>query len=333
MKIIGHKNKKSLICQVSENLNSKLAIGQSKHSDKINKINSKDKIYSYGTYNAYLQQCIQFTKWCKAEHKCKTLNDCRIYVDEYLQKNIDENKSPYTIKLQASALAKLYGCSAYDFINTPKRLRKDIKRSRATQINAKSDFEKFCICTGLRRREITALRGSALIENDGQFYIQIYNGKGGRERLAEICGTKEEIAFVVQKMKNAENNKVFSKISYTDIHAMRAAYASRIYNKYARQKSEYANERLIMYHNRVIKTYNSKNIDIKNNLEYYDYSPQTGYTLNPGYKDVRTAYYCRQDKKHICYDRLALLKCSQNLGHNRACIVADHYLWHDKTIK
>ncbi len=329
MKIIGHKNKKSLICQVSENLNSKLAIGQSKHSHKINKINSKDKIYSYGTYNAYLQQCIQFVKWCKAEHKCKTLNECRIYIDEYLQKNIDEKKSPYTIKLQASALAKLYGCSACDFINTPKRLRKDIKRSRATQIKGNTEFEKFCICTGLRRREITALRGSALIEKDGQYYIHIKNGKGGRERYAEICGTKDEIAFVVQKMKNAEDSKVFSKIPYIDIHAMRAIYASRIYNKHARQKSEYKNERLIMYHNRVIKTYSSKNIDIKNNLEYYDYTPQTGYTLKPGYKDVRTAYYCRQDKKHICYDRLALLKCSQNLGHNRACVVADHYLWAD----
>ena len=327
MKIIGHKNKKSLICQVSENLNSKLAIGQSKHSDKINKISSKDKIYSYGTYNAYLQQCIHFVKWCKQAHKCKALADCRCYVDEYLKKNIDTNKSPYTIKLQASALAKLYGCTAYDFINTPKRLRKNIKRSRATQINAKSDFERFCICTGLRRREITALRGSALVENAGQFYIQIYNGKGGRKRLVEICGTKEEIAFVVQKMKNAEDNKVFSKIPYTDIHAMRTAYASRIYNKYARQKSEFRNERLIMYHNRVVKTYTSKNIDINNNLEYYDYSPQTDYTLKPGYKDVKSAYYCRQDKKHICYDRLALLKCSQNLGHNRACIVADHYLY------
>ena len=327
MKIIGHKNKKSLICQVSENLNSKLAIGQSKHSDKINKISSKDKIYSYGTYNAYLQQCIQFAKWCKAEHKCKTLNECRIYVDEYLQKNIEENKSPYTIKLQASALAKLYGCSAYDFINTPKRLRKDIKRSRATQINAKTDFERFCICTGLRRREITALRGSALIENNGQFYIQIYNGKGGRKRLVEICGTAEEIDFVINKMKNAEDQKVFSKIPYTDIHAMRAIYANRIYNKYSRSKSKYKDERLIMYHNRVIKIYNSKNINIRDNLEYYDYSPQTGYTLKPGYKDIRTAYYCRQDKKHICYDRRALLKCSQNLGHNRASVVADHYLY------
>ena len=327
---MGHMNKKSLVCQVSENLKSKLAIGESKHQDKIDGVSSAEKIYSYGTYNAYLQQCIQFARWCKSAYNCKTLKDCRNYADEYLKMNIDRGLSPYTLKLQVSALCKLYSCSSTDFIATPARKRKNITRSRFTQISRNTtEFERFCLCTGLRRREITALRGSALIENDGQFYIQIYNGKGGRERLAEICGTKEEITFVVQKMKNVEDNKVFSKIPYTDIHAMRAAYASRIYNKYARQKSEFRNERLIMYHNRVVKTYTSKNININNNLEYYDYSPQTGYTLKPGYKDVRTAYFCRQDKKHICYDRLALLKCSQNLGHNRASVVADHYLWND----
>lgn len=327
VRALGHKNKKSLVCQVSENLKSKLAIGESKHKDKINGIDSKDKIYSFGTYNAYLQQSIQFVKWCKVKHKCKTLEECKMYANEYLKQNIEKGMSPYTLKLQVAALCKLYSCSSTDFISTPPRKRKYITRSRNTNIKCETDFERFCLCTGLRRREIAALRGSALIEENGQYYIHIKNGKGGRERFAEICGTKEEIAFVVQKMKNAEDNNVFSKIPYTDIHAMRAAYAKKVYQKYARNRNEYKDERLILYKNRVVKTYTSKNVDIENNLEYYDYSPQTGYTLKPGYKDVRTAYYCRQDKKHICYDRLALLKCSQNLGHNRASIVADHYLW------
>lgn len=91
---MGHKNKKSLVCQVSENLKSKLAIGKSKHADKINGIDSKGKIYSFGTYNAYLQQCIQFAKWCKSAYHCKTLKDCRKYADEYLQLNIDRGLSP-----------------------------------------------------------------------------------------------------------------------------------------------------------------------------------------------------------------------------------------------
>ena len=316
---MGHKNKKSLVCQVSENLKSKLAIGESKHNDKIKGIDSRNKIYSFGTYNAYLQQSIQFVKWCKVKHKCKTLEECKMYANEYLKQNIEKGMSPYTLKLQVAALCKLYSCSSTDFIPTPPRKRKYITRSRNTNIKCETDFERFCLCTGLRRREIAVLRGSALIEENGQYYIHIKNGKGGRVRYAEICGTKEDIAFVVQKMKNAEDNKVFSKIPYTDIHAMRAAYAKKVYQKYARNRNEYKNERLILYHNRLVTTYTNKS-----EVQQY-YNPDG--TLKKGFTDVRSAYHCRDDKKHICYDRLALLKCSQALGHNRATVVADHYLW------
>lgn len=324
---MGHKNKKSLVCQVSENLKSKLAIGESKHRDKLDGVSSVEKIYSYGTYNTYLQQGIQFVRWCKCSHNCKTLKDCRNHANEYLKQNIDKGMSPYTLKLQVAALCKLYSCSSTDFIPTPPRKRKYITRSRNTNIKCTTDFERFCLCTGLRRREITALRGSALIEENGQYYIHIKNGKGGRRRISEIVGTSEDVAFVVNIMKKAENQKVFSKIPYTDIHAMRAAYAKKVYQKYARNRNEYKDERLILYKNRIVKTYTSKNVDIENNLEYYDYIPDKGYVLKPGFKDVKTAYYCREDKKHICYDRLALLKCSQALGHNRASVVAEHYLY------
>lgn len=324
---VGHKNKKSLVCQVSENLKSKLSIGESRHNDKINNVSSIDKIYSFGTYNAYLQQNIQFVRWCKSAYHCKTLKDCRNYADDYLKLNIDRGLSPYTLKLQVAALCKLYSCSSTDFIPTPPRKRKNITRSRNTNIKCETDFERFCLCTGLRRREITALRGSALLKENGQYYIKVDNGKGGRKRIAEICGTPEEIEFVVNMMKKADNRKVFSEIPDKDIHAMRAIYAKKIYNKYKRNLNEYKDERLILYKNRVVKTYTSKNVDVESNLIYYDYTPDKGYILKSGYKDVKTAYYCRDDKKHICYDRLALLKCSQNLGHNRAGIVSSHYLW------
>ena len=316
---MGHKNKKSLICQVSETLKSKLTIGESKHNDKINNVSSKDKIYSYGTYDAYLQQCVQFVKWCKSEHKCKTLNECRQYADEYLQLNIDKGMSAYTLKLQVAALCKLYSCSSTDFIPTPPRKRKNITRSRNTNIKCTTDFERFCLSTGLRRREITALRGSALIEENGQYYIAVHNGKGGRKRIAEIVGTPEDIDFVVNIMKKAENRKVFSKIPDIDIHAFRAAYAKKVYQKYARERKDYKTERMILYHNRLVTTYTDKS-------KVQEYFNSDG-TLKKGFTDVRSAYHCRDDKKNICYDRLALLKCSQNLGHNRASVVADHYLW------
>ena len=140
-----------------------------------------------------------------------------------------------------------------------------------------------------------------------------------RRRYSEIVGTPEDIDFVVAIMKKAENHRVFSVIPEIDIHAYRAAYAKKVYQKYARNRNEYRAERMILYHNRLITTYTDKS-----EVQKY-YNPEG--TLKKGFTDVRTAYHCRDDKKNICYDRLALLKCSQNLGHNRASIVAEHYLY------
>lgn len=322
---MGHKNKKSLKQQVDEELRSMLAIGQSKHADKTTGETSA-KIYSYGTLKAYQQQCIAFAVYCKQIHKAKNLADCRQFVDEYLKMNIDKNMSPYTIKLQASALAKLFHCTTKDFISTPSRKRESIKRSRHTvkrdgrYKNGKNDdFIRFCRCTGLRRREVTALKGNALREENGKYYIFVENGKGGRKRMSEVVGSPADIAFVINMMKTAGERMVFNKIPDIDIHSLRAEYAKSVYEKYSRPRQEYKNERMILYHNRLVTTYFDKS-EVR---QYYNADGN----LKKGFVDVRTAYCCKNDKKQICYDRVALLKVSQALGHNRASIVADYYLW------
>ncbi len=321
---MGHKNKKSLKQQVDEELRSMLAIGQSKHADKISG-ETTDKIYSYGTLKAYQQQCIAFAVYCKNQHKAKNLTDCKQYVNEYLQISINKNLSAYTIKLQASALAKLFHCTTKDFISTPSRRRENIKRSRHTtkrdsryRDGKNDDFIKFCKCTGLRRREVTALKGNALIEENGKYYIAV-RGKGGRNRVSEIIGSDEDISFVISVMKKAGERKVFEHIPDIDIHSLRAEYAKSVYEKHARPRQEYKNERMILYHNKLVTTY----IDKSEVQAFYDADGN----LKKGFVDVRTAYCCKNDKKNICYDRYALLKASQALGHNRASVVADHYLW------
>lgn len=237
---MGHKNKKSLIRQVQERLDSMLAIGESKHQDK--KIDlTERKIYSWNTYKSYLQQCCQFARYCRDNHHCKNLADCRQYVKEWMESRKD--LSAYTLKLSASALSKLYRESIEELgITTKRAARSEITRSRETvkrdahfseQKNA--DFVEFCRSTGLRRSEITKLRGDQLIERDGQYYICI-TGKGGRYREAPVCGNVE---LVIGKMKEAGTEKVWKKIpSNADIHSYRADYATRIYSKYARPIEE-----------------------------------------------------------------------------------------------
>lgn len=237
---MGHRNKKSLIRQVQERLDSMLAIGQSKYEDKKLDL-TKRKIYSWSTYKSYLQQCCQFVRYCKDKHHCKNLADCRQYVGEWMESRKD--LSAYTLKLSASALCKLYGESLEELgITTKRAARSEITRSRGTakrdahfSEQKNSDFVEFCRSTGLRRSEITKLRGDQLIERDGEYCIET-TGKGGRFRVITICG---DVELVIGKMKEAGTRKVWKKVPQNaDIHSYRADYASRIYLKYARPIEE-----------------------------------------------------------------------------------------------
>jgi len=98
------KKHESLVHQVEGILKSKLTIGQSKQADKkaeraLLKEKRKDnpkamlsyeeritvhKIYSWGTFRDYLKHACYFVKWCKERYQCKTLEECRKYVDEWL---------------------------------------------------------------------------------------------------------------------------------------------------------------------------------------------------------------------------------------------------------
>ena len=233
---MGHRNKKSLIRQVQERLDSMLAIGESKYQDKRMNL-TKGKIYSWTTYRSYLQQCCQFVRYCRDNHHCKNLADCRPYVKEWMKSR--EDLSAYTQKLSASALCKLYQESLEELgITTKKAVRAEITRSRGAAVRDQhfseernAEFVEFCRSTGLRRSEITKLRGDQLLQEDGQWYIQT-TGKGGRFRIIPICGN---IDLVVHKMQSAGTGKVWAKVpSCADIHSYRADYASRVYKYHAR---------------------------------------------------------------------------------------------------
>ena len=265
---MGHKNKKSLIRQVQERLDSMLAIGQSKYEDKKLDL-TKRKIYSWSTYKSYLQQCCQFVRYCRDQHHCKNLADCRQYVQEWMESRKD--LSAYTLKLSASALRKLYVESLEELgITTKRAARSEITRSRGTAKRDKhfseeknAEFVEFCRSTGLRRSEITKLRGDQLLQEEGQWYI------------IPICG---DVNLVVRKMQSAGTGKV---PSCADIHSYRADYATRVYLSHARPIEDLPR---------------------------------------------KERYICRRDKSGIVYDRKAMLETSRALGHNRLCVVAEHYL-------
>ena len=298
---MGHKNKMSLLQQMTAVYQSKLKIGESKHLHKIQG-DETAWLFSWSTYKSYTRHAAYFLTWCKHKYKCKTLQQARKYAEEWLQMRIDSNLSAYTIKLELSALCKLYGDTAADYIPTPPRLRKNITRSRGKTARdahfSEAKNEAFCLfarCTGLRRAEMKALTYEKLCHaemlsqedklgkgEDYQWYIHVNKmSKGGRPRYAPIIGTPEEVEMVVNIMKRAKSGRVWNRIPQCDIHSFRAEYATKIYLKHCRPVKSIPKE---------------------------------------------DRYCCRKDRKGTWFDRKAMLEASRALGHNRVCVVGEHYL-------
>lgn len=277
--------RKSLTRQVEETLKEKLKIGQSKHKAK--KEGKAQGIYAYKTLKIYMEQANYFVKYCKKEHGCRYLDECRQYADEYLQNRIDRGNSPYTLHLIRSALCKLYGDTSRDYIPLPKRRRQDITRSRGEAVRDKhfseenhKDIIDFCKATGLRRHELKQLRGTDYTFHGQDLYIIVQKGKGGKNR--EVYIFPENIQKVLELMQSAADGFVFPDVpNGMDVHSYRAIYATAYYQRIARPVFRIPSQE---------------------------------------------RYCCRGDRKGVILDKKAMLEVSRALGHNRVSVIAGHYL-------
>lgn len=321
--------KANLRQQVISKLTSKLAVGESKHKDKINKVDTTKKIYSWGSFKTYQKQCLSFVKWLEQSHpEVKSINRAKPYIAEYLNHQLDKGCSAWTINTQAQSINKLYGIKKGDqyFFKCPERRRCDIVRSRYERANDShyslknnSELTEFCRSTGLRRSEVKALQGNealtrrqlelrskaenepkiAKMINDAlnfpqnyEYFVFVKCGKGGRARLAPIIGAKSKAIY--DKIKNTPKDKpVFEHIhSKADIHSYRSDYATTLYNETARP------------------------------IDTIPYDKVT----KSGHKVQSEVYHCRQEQAGIHLDRRAMLYTSKALGHNRLEIVANNYI-------
>ncbi len=287
---MGHGNKKTLIRQVSEALDAQFMAGKgrAKHLDKQTPNGMRGRIYTDTTLRTYKKHCCYFVRWAKSSHGCKTLAECRQHVPEWMETR--RGLSAWTQKLEAAALAKLYRCSTEELgVSTPARRRSDIKRSRGPKENDKhfsearhSEIVTFGRCTGLRRRELSRIRGDALITIGGRPYLSVTDGtKGKRPRVSPIMGAPEEVEAIVRLCEAAGEGKIFAKVPRAmDEHGYRREYANRVYQRYKRPLETLEN---------------------------------------------RQKYFCRGDLKGRVYDRRALIRASEALGHSRIGIIPSNY--------
>lgn len=232
---MGHKNNQ-IINEVIEQLKSMSAFSQSRYLSK-KEHTTQDKIFSYSTFNNYKAKCCDFAKFAKKEHHCYTLAQAKPYVIEFLKTKIDNNYSPWTIRLYCSALSKLYQTNFSSQIDLPIRHRSDIKRSRTTTSRDRhfsetknKDFVDFCKSCGLRRSELANIKGKDLVLIDGQYYIYVESGKGGKSRYAPILDNNPN---TISKMQSTPpNERVWPKPKVgSDIHYYRRCYCNSYYQK------------------------------------------------------------------------------------------------------
>ena len=335
------RNRHSLSYQAKQILDRKLRIGQSKHDLKRKGEDVNEWIFSYSTYTSYLKHINYFINFARKEYATeygkqpRTLEDCKKYVEPFMRESILRH-SPWTSQLQICALGKLYGCSTTSFnIELPKRKRSQIKRSRYSNQMDKhfskknnADLVCFCKCTGLRRRELAAIKGSDLyIDASGIYKLSVTKGtKGGRPRQVTLCyENQEELDIIIRLCKEAGNSNIFKKISSAaDVHYYRHIFALRTYEKHARPFKEYKNERIVIFRNRVIGSYKTAN-GKKDFLIFESICRAHKIPLNAkGLRDVSSAYYCRDDLKGKVLDRKAMLICSQALGNNREQVLQNY---------
>jgi integrase len=297
---MGKPHRKSLIKEIVERLDSLMAIGESrgKAKDEASAAGketwafSTGKIHSYKTRQVYQEHALRFGRWARDTYGIKQFVSLEARADEvastYLRKNLEEQKSAYTLQTIRAALRMLFGNRQLaESVALPKRRRKQITRSRGPkksdrQFQPKNwpDLLGFLDATGLRRDEVKMLKVGDICEHDpeygGQTTVIVQSGKGGKQRTVLV---DPERAQDVLKLKEgrSDDERVFPRIpSNLDVHGHRRDFAKAQYLRHAPD---------------------------------HDLPSPEKDRLSP--KD---------------YDRTAAQKVTQALGHNRRSVVLGHYI-------
>lgn len=277
--------KRSIIKQVLDRLKKLCAFGDSKHADKKRNHGkpAQNKIYSRKTFETYLAICCRFARWAKDTYGCNDMDKAICYVAAYLRWRIAIGRSAWTVRTEASALAKLYQCRAADFgVELPTRHREDVTQHRRGRWAghfdpvAHKDLMAFCLSCGLRRHEVVKVRPQDVsVDAQGRTTIHVLQGKGGKKRdVTALDGVPLKLAH---RASQRGDTYIFPSIpKYSPVHEWRRSYAQRLY---------------------------------------------ASLTVPMEQVPRSERYVCRRDRARVVYQKKAMAVVSVNLGHSRLDVV------------
>ena len=344
---MGRNNKyyyKTLHQQAYDRLTNMLKAGEgrSKRGDMLAG-DTKDKIYSFNTYNTYRQHVNYFTRWMAEHHpECTTLRKAEKYVNEWLRFRTEQvnrhgdHLSAWTIQTEAASLNKLFGIDKADpdRFQPPQRNRKDIKRSRYPvdrdkKFNEKKNAElkNFCQGTGCRRNVLTKLEGRDYWTRD-RMINEIR--KLSKQKLS-VAGQKH-MAAIKEALKTFPDQDAFlhhrkdkgGKFRFSPIIGKNKEQIIQRMQRTGSKKKVWPRVHSCCdvhgyrgdYATLLYRTY-ARDVS---KIPYDRINRGTG---RPYQSEV---YICRKDEAGRRLDKAAMLKASRALGHNRIDVVANNYI-------
>lgn len=161
------------------------------------------------------------------------LDACRSYIDD-LKRN---GKNSHSIHTAISACAKGLGVEMKE-IGQVRRQTSTKGRSSVGYRNAGNErICNFASMVGIRRAEYSELTGKDLIEKNGDTFVVVRKGKGGKYQEQLIAA--ENVDDVKKYFAGrGENEKIFSQseikgLHNANVHALRRENAQKMYRYYA----------------------------------------------------------------------------------------------------
>lgn len=299
----------SIIYDIARSFNKMWSGGTSKfNQQQMNKSitgSSKTKgIYSKTTRKTYLQNCIQFARWCKGNYGIKKINEITYsHANQYLLQQQKEGKTPATLQTRAAAIAKLLHCTTTDINKgiAGRTSKEPIRgRGKAPKTDKADGIREFCRNTGCRKEEAAKITPEQIIiKPDGSVELDFSSKKEYRNMTKNGKGriiTKIPKSYQ-EKLKEIKNTSkpgeaIFSNLSKNTIknaqlHSQRRLYAQNLYKTLCKEfKEKYG-------------------------------------------KEPKEDYICKGKHAGEKYSKTILKQVSLELGHNRLNVVIDNYFHHD----
>ena len=254
---MGAAHRKSIVRETIERFDTKMAIGESRRDAKraIREEQgttwsiSTGRIHSFKTRSTYQEQSIRFVKWVRETYHVTSLAQLDPRADElataYLQQQLAEGKSPYTLQTERAALRLFFGNrSLASTVAIPRRARANITRSRGPKQHDRHfnpanwpDLVNFARAAGLRRHELRALYCRDIFERDGQLLVHVASGKGGLARDVPVLAGREAEVLAMREGRDPDALVFARTPKHFDVHSYRREFAQALYLQYAPGRS------------------------------------------------------------------------------------------------